>query len=87
MSANIGTVHDDRRQAEGRRAATALSHSTTGFMVILALGLLAVSCAAQAQAAMKVPRIGLLSVGADPAQPVVWFPFLERLRELGYVDG
>jgi putative ABC transport system substrate-binding protein len=56
-------------------------------MVLLALGLLAVSCAAQAQAARNVPRIGLVSVGADPAHPVVWFPFLERLRDLGYVDG
>ena len=32
-------------------------------------------------------RIGPLSIGADPSRPVAWSPFLERLRELGYVEG
>src|SRR5437867_1737354 len=42
---------------------------------------------ADAQQSKKVPRIGLLSVGADPAKPVVWLPFLEKMREFGYVEG
>ena len=42
---------------------------------------------ADAQQPKKVPRIGLLSVGADPAKPVVWLPFLEKMREFGYVEG
>jgi putative ABC transport system substrate-binding protein len=41
----------------------------------------------EAQQAKKIPRIGLLSVGADPAKPVLWMPFLNQLRDLGYVEG
>jgi putative tryptophan/tyrosine transport system substrate-binding protein len=37
--------------------------------------------------AAKPPRIGLLSGAADPARPVGWFPFFERMGELGYVEG
>jgi ABC-type uncharacterized transport system substrate-binding protein len=33
------------------------------------------------------PRVGLVSVGADPGDPVVFRPFLEQLRELGYIEG
>ena len=34
------------------------------------------------------PRIGLLSLGTDPIKPnPVWVAFLDRLRELGYVEG
>jgi putative ABC transport system substrate-binding protein len=35
----------------------------------------------------NLPRIALLSTGADPSNPVVWLPFLERLQEIGYVEG
>jgi len=42
---------------------------------------------AEAQQPKKLPRIGLLSIGADPQKPVRWFPFLDQLKELGYVDG
>jgi hypothetical protein len=45
---------------------------------------LAIPLAARAQ---NLPRIGLLSTGADPSHPVAWVPFLERLTELGYVEG
>jgi hypothetical protein len=31
--------------------------------------------------------VGLLSVGTDSAQPVPWQPFLDAMRELGYVKG
>jgi putative ABC transport system substrate-binding protein len=34
-----------------------------------------------------VPRVGLISLGADPGNPVVFVPFLEQMRALGYVDG
>jgi putative ABC transport system substrate-binding protein len=42
---------------------------------------------AEAQQPGKIPRIGLLSVGTDPANPVQWLPFLEKMRELGYTEG
>jgi putative tryptophan/tyrosine transport system substrate-binding protein len=43
--------------------------------------------AARAQRASPLPRVGLVSIGADPGDPVVFRPFLEQLRELGYVEG
>jgi putative ABC transport system substrate-binding protein len=43
--------------------------------------------AAHAQQASPLPRVGLVSIGADPGDPVVFRPFLEQLRELGYVEG
>jgi hypothetical protein len=57
--------------------------SRRGFLVG-SVTLLAAPLAAEAQ---NLPRIGLISIGADPSRPVVWLPFLERLRELGYVEG
>jgi putative tryptophan/tyrosine transport system substrate-binding protein len=42
--------------------------------------------AAQAQEARKLPIIGLLSLGASPTDPANFRPFLEQMRELGYVD-
>jgi ABC-type uncharacterized transport system substrate-binding protein len=43
--------------------------------------------AARAQQASPLPRVGLVSIGADPGDPVVFRPFLEQLRELGYIEG
>jgi putative ABC transport system substrate-binding protein len=43
--------------------------------------------AARAQQPAAAPRVGLVSVGADPERPLVWTPFFERMRELGYDDG
>src|ERR1041385_4486492 len=39
--------------------------------------------------AQKVARVGLLSVGSDPARPdgPPWLAFLEGMRALGYVEG
>jgi putative ABC transport system substrate-binding protein len=37
--------------------------------------------------AQRVPVVGLVSIGASPAEPVNFRPFLEQMRELGYVDG
>jgi putative ABC transport system substrate-binding protein len=34
-----------------------------------------------------VPIVGLVSIGASPAEPANFRPFLEQMRELGYVDG
>lgn len=33
------------------------------------------------------PRIGLVSIGADPSNPVLFVPFLQQMRELGYIEG
>jgi putative ABC transport system substrate-binding protein len=35
----------------------------------------------------RVPRIGLVSIGADAGNPGLFRPFLEQMRELGYVEG
>jgi putative ABC transport system substrate-binding protein len=32
-------------------------------------------------------RIGLVSIGADPSNPLVFIPFLQQMRDLGYIDG
>ncbi len=67
---------------------------TIGFIVTLALGLLAAPLTAEAQQAGKVYRIGWLGVGGpgslrrfklkpSPQQ----IAFRQRLRELGYVEG
>jgi putative ABC transport system substrate-binding protein len=42
---------------------------------------------AHAQQPKKVSRVGLLSGAADPAKPVLWEPFFEALRQLGYSEG
>jgi ABC-type uncharacterized transport system substrate-binding protein len=43
--------------------------------------------AARAQQDDRVPRIGLVSVGADPGNPVVYVPFFQQMTQLGYVEG
>ena len=56
--------------------------------VPLALVLLFTPLATEAQQAVKVYRIGTLSVSsAERASPVIITAFEERLRELGYVKG
>ena len=35
----------------------------------------------------KMHRVGILSVGTDPDNPVVWDPFFEGMRALGYIEG
>jgi putative ABC transport system substrate-binding protein len=56
--------------------------------VVLALLLWPLS-PALGQTPAKIPRIGLLSVGTDPAGPLPpqWIAFFDSLRRLGYVDG
>jgi ABC-type uncharacterized transport system substrate-binding protein len=58
-----------------------------GLLITLALGLLVASLLAEAQPAGKVPRIGVLSTGSPPATLPRFEPFIQRLRELGYVEG
>jgi putative ABC transport system substrate-binding protein len=43
---------------------------------------------AEAQAPSKLPRIGLLSLGTDPAAPLPsqWVAFFDGMRALGYVE-
>jgi putative ABC transport system substrate-binding protein len=43
--------------------------------------------AARAQQARVPPLVGLLSIGAGAADPVLFGPFLEQMGQLGYVDG
>jgi putative tryptophan/tyrosine transport system substrate-binding protein len=35
----------------------------------------------------RMPRIGLVSIGADAGNPGLFRPFLDQMRELGYVEG
>jgi putative tryptophan/tyrosine transport system substrate-binding protein len=56
---------------------------TLGLIVIVALTILAVPLAAQAQQARQVPRIGFLQVAWNENVPAVF----QALRDLGYVDG
>jgi putative ABC transport system substrate-binding protein len=53
----------------------------------LAGGLLAAPLAAEAQQAGKVFTVGLVSIGTDPAESGLWQPFLDAMRERGYVEG
>src|SRR5689334_12195039 len=42
--------------------------------------------AAGAQPA-PLAHVGLVSIGADPTDPVVFRPFLDQIRKLGYIEG
>jgi putative ABC transport system substrate-binding protein len=65
---------------------TPMMRPTVG--LLLALGLLGASLAAEAQQAMRVYRIGWLSAGPAPPEPTVQIQaFLQGLRDLGYVEG
>jgi putative ABC transport system substrate-binding protein len=39
------------------------------------------------QGERRIPRIGLVSIGADPTNPVNFVPFLQQFRDLGYIEG
>ena len=56
------------------------------FMTLIG-GMAVLPRAVRAQQASPLPRVGLVSIGADPGDPVVFRPFLEQLRELGYIEG
>jgi putative ABC transport system substrate-binding protein len=57
-------------------------------LTIVAVIVLAMAVAAEAQQARKVPLIGLLDYGAPDAGRVAWWTaFRQALQELGYVEG
>src|SRR5882724_6162940 len=66
---------------------TTMKRRTIRFLVTLALGLLVAPLAAEAQPPRKVPRIGVLSTGSPPATVAFFAPFIQGLRDLGYVEG
>ena len=63
--------------------------NTVGVIVMLALGIVAVPLAADAQQAAKVPRIGRLTFDRADSQRSQYFRevFRQGLREFGWVDG
>jgi putative tryptophan/tyrosine transport system substrate-binding protein len=62
--------------------------SAVGLSVTLTLSLLAAPLAVKAQSLAKVPRIGWLASGSPPSETNrQQSPFLQGLRELGWVEG
>jgi putative ABC transport system substrate-binding protein len=58
------------------------------FITLLGGAAVAWPLAARAQQYQALlPRVGVVSVGADPSNPVIYVPFFEQMRQLGYVDG
>jgi putative tryptophan/tyrosine transport system substrate-binding protein len=70
-----------------RQEATRVRSGRMVLLVALALGLLWAPLAAHAQQPGNVPRIGVLSTGSPPATLPRFEPFIQRLHELGYVEG
>jgi putative ABC transport system substrate-binding protein len=61
---------------------------TVGVIVTIILSILAAPLAAGAQPRAKVPRIGWLASGFPPSEAArQQSPFLQGLRELGWVEG
>ena len=60
---------------------------TIGLLLPLALGLLVVPLPPLAQSPAKVPRIGVLLLGASSDNPEFLDAFRQGLRELGWVEG
>src|SRR5215471_11888083 len=65
-----------------------MQHCPRSLLVTFALALLVTLPAADAQPPGKVHRIGLLNMGPSPSK-AEWqqSPFLQELRQLGYVEG
>src|SRR5206468_1278543 len=61
-------------------------YSAVGFIVMLALSLLAAPLTVTAQPRSTVPRIGILTPAAEASTPL-WEAFRQGLRDLGYVEG
>ena len=60
---------------------------TTRRKLLRAAGALLAAPVARSQHTGKVHRIGILSIGSNPAGESRWQPFVEALRELNYVEG
>jgi len=87
MSADVSSVHGERREAAGRHQETTRWRSAVTCAVSLALALLTVSRLACAQPSGKVPRIGFLATAGSPPPSCSNPDFLRALHELGYVEG
>ena len=89
MGADSSRVHGDRRHAGGQRGATTMWLRTVGCIVTLALGMLVVPLATEAQPRMKIPQVGFLhnSRQADEPRFRRLEEFRQGLRDLGYVEG
>ena len=57
------------------------------FITLLGGAAAAWPMAAHTQQPAMRPIIGLVSIGASPTDPANFRPFLEQMRELGYIDG
>ena len=57
------------------------------FLGTVAGAWLAASGFARAQAPERVMRVGLLSIGTDPARPERWQPFIDAMREQNFAEG
>jgi len=75
------------RRSPHRRSDSPLRAYTLIAVLNLFPALLAVSLAADAQQAGKVPRIGFLSVTSASDRPPLLDAFRQALRELGWVEG
>src|SRR5215831_17585711 len=64
-----------------------MRRQTLGFVVSLALALLAAPLAAAAQQPAQLYRIGYLGPGSGSTLPAALDAFRQQLRHLGYVEG
>ncbi len=66
---------------------TSLPLQRREFITLVGGAAVAWPLAARAQQPAMRPIIGLVSIGASPTDPANFRPFLEQMRELGYIDG
>jgi putative ABC transport system substrate-binding protein len=85
MSALIRSAYAEYRHAGDRQETTAGWLWTVACLVALALGILGVPLAAEAQPPGKVYRIGYLATIPPPIY--LWEALLDGLRERGYSEG
>jgi ABC-type uncharacterized transport system substrate-binding protein len=70
-----------------RQEESTMRRSTVGIILVLALGCLVASHAAEAQHPGKVYRIGFLGLGSAADMVISIEPLRQGLRELGYIEG
>jgi putative tryptophan/tyrosine transport system substrate-binding protein len=87
MRSTIGSVHGGRRHTGAHEEATSLWRSTLGVILILALGVLGLPLASDAQPPGQVPRIGYLAADMGSLNAPRLEAFRHGLRDLGYVEG
>jgi putative ABC transport system substrate-binding protein len=64
-----------------------MRRATVGLIITFTLSILTAPLAAEAQQRGNVPRIGVLSTSSPGVSLARFEPFLQGLRELGYVEG